>query len=241
MGSTSNSNSLGKVLERLETLAQQYRLHKPSPLPVPDGTNSTQRTLGSNKRAAVLVCLFQDPYGDLRVILTKRASTLSTHSGEVSLPGGKREEGDADDVQTALREAKEEIGLDPSLVNVVTVLEPFVTKIGLTVVPVLGILSDMKAFSPSPNAAEVEAIFDAPIEMFLKDENRREEEREWMGVKYLLHYFDYEAETEKYVIWALTAGILIKAASYVFERPPAFLEKRPNFWNRATNSNTTTT
>lgn len=62
-----------------------------------------------------------------------------------------------------------------------------------------------------------------------------------MGVKYLLHYFDYEAETEKYVIWALTAGILIKAASFVFERPPAFLEKRPNFWNRATNSNTTTT
>lgn len=50
-------------------------------------------------------------------------------AGEVSLPGGKREEGDADDVQTALREAKEEIGLDPSLVNVITVLEPFVTKV----------------------------------------------------------------------------------------------------------------
>lgn len=50
-------------------------------------------------------------------------------AGEVSLPGGKREEGDADDVHTALREAKEEIGLDPSLVNVVTVLEPFVTKV----------------------------------------------------------------------------------------------------------------
>ena len=50
-------------------------------------------------------------------------------AGEVSLPGGKREEGDADDVQTALREAKEEIGLDPSLVNAVTVLEPTVTKV----------------------------------------------------------------------------------------------------------------
>lgn len=50
-------------------------------------------------------------------------------AGEVSLPGGKKEEGDADDVETALREAKEEIGLDPSLVNVVTVLEPFVTKV----------------------------------------------------------------------------------------------------------------
>ena len=52
-------------------------------------------------------------------------------AGEVSLPGGKREEGDADDVETALREATEEIGLDPSLVDVVTVLEPFMTKVRL--------------------------------------------------------------------------------------------------------------
>ncbi len=52
-------------------------------------------------------------------------------AGEVSLPGGKREEGDADDVETALREAKEEIGLDPSLVSLVTVLEPFVNKVHL--------------------------------------------------------------------------------------------------------------
>lgn len=50
-------------------------------------------------------------------------------SGDVALPGGKRDETDADDVATALREAKEEIGLDPSLVNVVTILQPFVTKV----------------------------------------------------------------------------------------------------------------
>jgi coenzyme A diphosphatase NUDT7 len=60
-----------------------------------------------------------------------------------------------------------------------------------------------------------------------------------MGDKYLLHYFDYEAENEKYVIWALTAGILIRVASLVFQRPPAFLERSPKFWNRATDSNTT--
>ena len=50
-------------------------------------------------------------------------------SGEVALPGGKKEEGDANDVETALREAKEEIGLDPSLVTVITVLEPFTSKV----------------------------------------------------------------------------------------------------------------
>lgn len=58
-------------------------------------------------------------------ILTEMGSI----AGEVSLPGGKREEGDADDVQTALREAKEEIGLDPSLVSVITLLPPFHTKV----------------------------------------------------------------------------------------------------------------
>lgn len=190
------------------------------------------------RRAAVLVCLFEGDSaaaaaggggGDLRVILTKRSSQLSTHSGEVSLPGGKAEEGDADDAETATREAKEEIGLDPSLVTVVNVLEPFLSKHLLRVVPVIGILTDRQAFKPSANAAEVEAIFDAPLEMFLKDENRRSEEREWMGVKYLVHYFDYETETNKFLIWGLTASILIRAASIVYQKPPSFLEQDPKF------------
>ncbi|XP_062095868.1 nudix hydrolase 15, mitochondrial-like [Humulus lupulus] len=205
--------------ERLQTLAKHFRSDTPSQL------------ANSPKKAAVLVCIFEGDGGDLRVILTKRSSNLSTHSGEVALPGGKADEGDADDVETALREAREEIGLDPSLVNVVTVLDPFFTKNGLPVVPVIGVLSDKKAFTPALNAAEVEAIFDAPLEMFLKDENRKAEEKEWKGHKYLLHYFDFEAESNKFVIWALTAGILIETASLVYQRPPAFLEQRPKFWS----------
>ncbi|KAK8494527.1 hypothetical protein V6N12_033766 [Hibiscus sabdariffa] len=101
----------------------------------------------------------------------------------------------------------------------------------MIVVPVVGILSDAKAFEPSPCADEVEAIFDAPLEMFLKDENRRAEEKEWRGEIFLLHYFDYEAENAKYLIWALTAGVLIRVASVVYERPPDFLELRPKFWD----------
>ncbi|KAL5576606.1 hypothetical protein UlMin_018305 [Ulmus minor] len=210
---------------RLQTLALHFRLQKPPSPPFHDGFS---------KKAAVLICIFQGDGGELRVILTKRAASLSSHSGEVALPGGKVDEGDADYVDTALREAKEEIGLDPSLVNVVTVLEPFVNKMGLLVAPVLGVLSDKEAFSPAPNAAEVDAVFDAPLEMFLKDENRREQEKEWMGDKYVLQFFDYEADNKKFVIWAITAGILIKAASEVYQRPPAFLERRPKFWSAAT-------
>ncbi|KAK3039929.1 hypothetical protein RJ639_027764 [Escallonia herrerae] len=150
-------------------------------------------------------------------------------AGEVALPGGKADEGDVDDADTATREAREEIGLDPLTVNVVTVLEPFLSKHLLRVIPVIGILSDKKAFKPTPNVAEVDAVFDAPLEMFLKDENRRSEEREWMGDKYLIHYFDHETDDKKYLIWGLTAGILIRAASVVYQRPPAFVEQNPTF------------
>ncbi|GFY91923.1 nudix hydrolase homolog 15 [Actinidia rufa] len=236
--------------ERLTALARQLRMYKPPPTIdeseeeqrieeiagkvvsqvgfVESATPIAQQSERFRpKRAAVLICLFEGDGGDLRVVLTKRSSRLSTHSGEVALPGGKAEEGDADDADTATREAKEEIGLDPSLVNVVTVLEPFLSKHLLRVVPVVGIISNIKAFNPAPSADEVEAVFDAPLEMFIKDENRREEEREWMGEKYLIHHFDYEAGSAKYVIWGLTAGILIRAASVVYQRPPAFVEQNP--------------
>ncbi|KAJ6831208.1 nudix hydrolase 15, mitochondrial-like isoform X2 [Iris pallida] len=162
------------------------------------------------------------------VILTKRSSTL--HSlGEVALPGGKAEEGDADDKETALREAKEEIGLDPSLVTVVAVLEPFLSKHLIVVVPVIGILTNKEAFTPVANSAEVETVFDAPLEMFLKDENRRSEERERAGNKFLIQYFDMETEKRRFLIWGFTARILIHAASVVYQRPPSFPEQWPKF------------
>ncbi|KAL5772290.1 hypothetical protein ACOSQ2_012214 [Xanthoceras sorbifolium] len=224
---------LAQQLGLLHKQKQNQEIPKTGSQSQDSSSTAVSSSSSSNKRAAVLVCIFQGDAGDLRIILTKRSSTLSSHSGEVALPGGKREESDVDDVETALREAKEEIGLDPSLVHVVTILDPLITKNRITVVPVIGILFDKKAFVPAPNAMEVEAIFDAPLEMFLKDENRRAEEREWMGYKYLLHFFDYEAEGKKYVIWALTAGILINVASVVYQRSPAFPERSPKFWNRA--------
>ncbi|KAF5729153.1 hypothetical protein HS088_TW21G01311 [Tripterygium wilfordii] len=249
---SSSTTSFACGSQRLLALAQQLRLYKaPSPSDDEIEERRIEETAGKvvsqvgfqesvtpvaadperfrPKRAAVLICLFEGDAGDLRVILTKRSSRLSTHSGEVSLPGGKAEEDDKDDGETATREAKEEIGLDPSLVGVVTVLEPFLSKHLLRVVPVVGILSNTKAFVPTPNPAEVEAVFDAPLEMFIKDENRREEEREWMGEKYLIHFFDYETENKKYLIWGLTAGILIRAASVIYQRPAAFVEQNPNF------------
>ncbi|KAM7263904.1 hypothetical protein ACFE04_001587 [Oxalis oulophora] len=246
------SSSINNTSQRLLNLTQQLRLYKAPRTSFDDleekimqdtnnkvlsqmGVPETATSMGrdpqkfSLKKAAVLICLFEGDGGDLRVILTKRSSKLSTHSGEVSLPGGKSEQGDKDDADTATREAQEEIGLNPSLVDVVTVLEPFLSKHLLRVVPVIGILNNREAFNPVLNPAEVEEIFEAPLEMFLKDENRRVEEREWMETKYLIHFFDYKTEKKEYLIWGLTAGILIRAASVVYERPPAFLEQNPIF------------
>ncbi|CAH8389281.1 unnamed protein product [Eruca vesicaria subsp. sativa] len=215
---------------KLFSLAQQLRVYKP---PLNEAEESTGKlrshSMSPEKKAAVLICLFEGEEGDLRVILTKRSSGLSTHSGEVSLPGGKAEEADKDDGVTATREADEEIGLHPSLVDVVAFLQPFLSQHLLRVTPVVGILWDRKAFNPTPNPSEVEAVFDAPLEMFLKDENRRSEEIEWMGKRHLLHFFDYNTGDQEYVIWGLTSRILIRAASVVYQRPPAFIEDIPNF------------
>ncbi|KAJ6925976.1 hypothetical protein NC651_010423 [Populus alba x Populus x berolinensis] len=163
------SENRGEKSQKLISLSRRLSLYEPPP----HLNNPARRQHGipksaNPKRAAVLICIFEGNDGELRAILTQRSSQLSSHSGEVALPGGKREEGDADDIATALREAKEEIGLDPSLVDVVTVIEPYMTRFHVTVIPVIGILFDKKAFNPTPDASEVESVFDVPLEMFLK-------------------------------------------------------------------------
>ncbi|KAI6703669.1 hypothetical protein NL676_012805 [Syzygium grande] len=146
-------------------------------------------------------------------------------AGEVSLPGGKRDDGDADgDVAMASRRPRRRFGLDPSLAEVVTVLPP-----GITVVHLVGIHSDKNAYRPALNLAEVGVIFNVPLEMFPWDENRRVEEREWMGDKYLLHLFDYQTVDDKYVIFALTAGILIRTASVAYQLRQHLQCSVPNF------------
>ncbi|EFJ35993.1 hypothetical protein SELMODRAFT_67467, partial [Selaginella moellendorffii] len=175
------------------------------------------------QRAGVLICLFLDQEMDLlKVILTKRTSSLSSHSGEVALPGGKWDEGDEDEVSTALREAREEIGLDPSLVKVVTQLEPFISKLLVRVVPVIALLPHRQKFVPRINPDEVASMFEAPLEMFLKDENHRMGERTFLGISHPVHYFDFDYNGEHHLIWGATATILIRAASLVYDRGPDF-------------------
>eukprot|EP00955_Chlamydomonas_euryale_P072941 361570-Chlamydomonas_euryale.AAC.11 len=94
----------------------------------------------ASRRAAVLVPLFECG-GEVRVVLTQRSHRLSTHQGEVCLPGGKRDEADADDVATALREAHEELALAPADARVLATLQPVLSKHFLSVTPVVAAVS----------------------------------------------------------------------------------------------------
>eukprot|EP00271_Cylindrocystis_brebissonii_P018575 TRINITY_DN5348_c0_g1_i1.p1 TRINITY_DN5348_c0_g1~~TRINITY_DN5348_c0_g1_i1.p1 ORF type:complete len:402 (-),score=54.69 TRINITY_DN5348_c0_g1_i1:312-1517(-) len=185
------------------------------------------------RNAAVLVPLFFSAarQGEVRVWLTKRASKLSSHSGEVSLPGGKRDAADIDDEATALREAHEEIGLKPAEVVVVARLEPFLSKHLLTVTPVVGLLAHGNSFQPQVNPSEVEAAFSAPLAMFLKEQSsHRITDTSWMDLPYRIHHFDYDSEDGqgRFNVWGLTAAMLIRTASVVFRRKPEFGEFHPD-------------
>ncbi|KAL0347503.1 UNVERIFIED_CONTAM: Nudix hydrolase 15, mitochondrial [Sesamum calycinum] len=235
MGSCENEHANGNGDDHQQ---QEQDSISPNPL-IQDYVAKNIPVLSRNKRAAVLICIFGGQDGELRVILTRRSMKLSSHPGDVALPGGKMDEGDADDCATALREATEEIGLDPGLVRVVANLDPFISSNLLTVVPVVGVLTRVEDFKPVLNEDEVDAIFDAPLEMFLQVPNfsldphlRRSTQvyRERVGgLKYACHVFELETEQGNFVVGGLTASILIQAASIIYKRSPAFNQSLQDF------------
>ncbi|KAK9085464.1 hypothetical protein Sjap_025875 [Stephania japonica] len=231
MNSTTSSLRLEHLSQQLSKIKHENKAISQVGIEKSAGpVENTQRIVRGRRRAPVLVCLFEDDDGQIRVILTMRSSKMSSHSGEVSLPGGVEEEGDIDAIGTATREAKEEIGLDPSLVNVVAMLvPPFLSKTKIRVTPVIGLLSDKQSFRPVLNPSEVETMFDVPLEMFLKDENWRVKQIQYPEYVYLLHSFEYKVENKTFMIWGLTAEILIHVASIVYQRLPNFVKQLHNF------------
>ena len=152
--------------------------------------------------AAVLVPLHCTEDGDLRLYLTKRASHLKHHPGQIALPGGKRDEGDADLAATALREAREEIGLDPGNVAILGALAPHETVTGFTVTPFVARIR--APFRPVPEAGEVEEVFDLPFAHLCDPGRYSVQRRRWRGQ--WRHY--YTVPWGPYYIWGATARIL---------------------------------
>jgi len=118
--------------------------------------------------AAVLVLVYRDLLGEARLVLTERLTYDGHHSGEVSFPGGKAEPEDGDATATALREAHEEIGLDPDLIElkVAGILdEVFIPVSDFRISPIVGVA--LKPPDLTPNPAEVARILTPPVDVFL--------------------------------------------------------------------------
>lgn len=154
---------------------------------------------GNRPMAAVLAPLFEDTEGRVRVILTKRPDTMPTHAGHVAFPGGRPEEGDDGPVGTALREAHEEVGIEPSRVDVLGFLEPIDTvEFTRLVIPVVGRVNP--PFTLVPSDREVDKIY-TPLLADLADAER------WWAVPWdgwRVWYYDLEGDT----LWGATARMV---------------------------------
>ena len=139
----------------------------------------------------------------LTVLFTQRAAHLKEHSGQVSFPGGRVHAGDASPEATALREAREEIGLDAARVELLGRMPEYHTRTGFRITPVVGVLTP--PFALRPDANEVEEVFEVPLAFLLDPANRRRQSRVWQGET---RWF-YEMPYERHYIWGATAGMLV--------------------------------
>jgi len=162
----------------------------------------------SARIAAVLAPLYavdSQPY----LLFTRRSSDLPTHKGQISFPGGSRDPGDASLAETALREAKEEIGLEPSRVEILGALSPvYVSVSNFVITPQVGWLSEGLP-SLHSNPAEVAELIQAPLAALADPAIYHSELWHHSGAAHLVHFFDFAP----YLIWGATAMMLYSLLS----------------------------
>lgn len=152
------------------------------------------------KPAAVLVPIVRRAEG-LALVLTERSAVLSTHAGQVAFPGGRIEPGEAARA-AALREAQEEIGLEPDSVEPIGFLPPYFSGTGFRVQPLVALVSPEARFVPDPG--EVARVFEVPLALVLDPARYRRGEIFWRGRERSFYILDY---ADAY-IWGVTAGIM---------------------------------
>ncbi len=183
---------------------------KPLPLPAHDGTSIgigkwLRQTLPppvtqdapAHRRAAVLILLF-DRDGHAHTLLTRRTDTLTHHPGQISLPGGRHDADDADLTETALREAFEELGIDPSTVEVVGRLDDVHTMASdFVVAPIIGVTDG--PIDPLPNPDEIARVFEVPLVELISADRALGPTATGRALRYALSGED---------VWGATARIL---------------------------------
>lgn len=151
--------------------------------------------------AAVLMAITDRP--EPGMLFTLRHAGLRAHAGQVAFPGGRLDPEDADSVAAALREAQEEIALPPERVEVLGRSDVFRTGTGFAIEPVVAIVPpDLPLY---PSEAEVEAIFEVPLDFLRDPANRNYLTVDWQGVP--RSYYEYRWQDQR--IWGVTAAILV--------------------------------
>jgi 8-oxo-dGTP pyrophosphatase MutT (NUDIX family) len=158
------------------------------------------------RQAAVLAAMFEEQ-GETRVVLTRRASTLRSHTGEVSFPGGQADPGEAL-VDAALREAWEEVALEPSSVEVIAALGSLRTiSSSALITPFVGVLAARPELKASP--LEVERVFDVALAELLADGVHHSEIWRREDFEIQLQFFDLPGD----IVWGATARVLTELLS----------------------------
>jgi 8-oxo-dGTP pyrophosphatase MutT (NUDIX family) len=157
------------------------------------------------KAAAVLVPIVEHASG-LTVLLTKRTDHLHAHAGQVSFPGGRAEANDVDVVDTALREAHEEVGLPRDRVQVLGPLNTYSTVSSYVVTPIVGLVQP--PFHLNLDAFEVAEAFEVPLSFVVDSKNHRRTTREFENRTRVFFVLPFQGRN----IWGATAGMLVNLA-----------------------------
>ncbi|SFM44369.1 NUDIX hydrolase [Marinobacter zhejiangensis] len=167
--------------------------------------------------AGILLPVTNSP-GNPEIVLTLRSSNLSTHSGQVAFPGGKRDVGDRSLADTALRESHEEIGLQPEVVEIIAPLSQVMSRHGILVTPYVGLIPDEVRLLANPG--EIDSIFKVPIDFFLADQRERTDAITFMNHVYHVPCYRWD----RYQIWGLSAVVLVDFLNAVYDAGIDLLE-----------------
>lgn len=201
----------GVALERLRPQALRERFRQP-PVWTPEHSEEKKFTDRTPALAAVLIPLVMRD--ELTLLLTERSHNLSNHSGQIAFPGGRTDAADRDAIETALREAEEEIALPRQHVEVLGSLPTYVTGTAFIITPVVALVTP--GFQLQPNPGEVADVFEVPLRFLMNPAHHRRHEVEFEGVQRQWLSMPYtdpapgaagSGAQERY-IWGVTAGIL---------------------------------
>lgn len=163
--------------------------------------NRRKLSIEGFQRAGVLVPIVH-AQGTYDFLFTKRTENVETHKGQVSFPGGMVDQSDESIVHTALREAREEVGISGDSIEIKGLLDDLATPTGFIITPVVGLIESLPPLTI--NANEVAEAFRIPVGFFADREAGRKELREFRGEQREVWYYEYGAHT----IWGATAIIV---------------------------------